>query len=209
MTRTARKGWSDLPAIFLCFLKIGPVTFGGGYAMIPLIEKEVVAKRKWIAADEIADVFAVGQSIPGAVAINAATFIGYRLAGLPGALAAMCGVLLPTFLIVTLLSAGFLFFKDEPKVAAAFLGIRAAVVALIVYAGVRIAKSAVRDKTSLGALVAAFALLLTPLHPGWIVVAGFAFGAGLLLVRGKKGLSEQQVTHDDAPEWGYMMGDGI
>ncbi|MGG1639038.1 chromate transporter [Paenibacillus sp. NRS-1760] len=73
--------------IFLTFLKIGPVTFGGGYAMIPVIEREVVEKRKWLETRDIADIFAVAESIPGAIGINSATFIGYRVAGIRGALA--------------------------------------------------------------------------------------------------------------------------
>src|SRR5690554_6291650 len=107
-----------LSQIFITFLKISPVTFGGGYAMIPLIEKEVVDKRGWMKTQEIADIFAVAESVPGAIAINSATFIGFRLAGILGAVVAMIGVLLPTFLIVMMLSIFFLQVQDHPKVEA-------------------------------------------------------------------------------------------
>src|SRR4051812_20212818 len=92
--------WKMLFQLFWTFFKIAPVTFGGGFAMIPLIEKEVVEKRKWLKSEDVTDVFALSQSVPGAVAINSATFIGQRIGGIKGAIAAMIGVSLPTFLIV-------------------------------------------------------------------------------------------------------------
>lgn len=128
--------------IFLTFFKIGPMTFGGGYAMIPLIEREVVKRRGWISTRDIADIFAVTESIPGAIAINSATFIGYRLAGARGAIVAMIGVLLPTFCIVVLLSLFFLQVQNHPKVEATFVSIRATIVALITYAAYKIGRIA-------------------------------------------------------------------
>ncbi|HZG85059.1 chromate transporter [Paenibacillus sp.] len=203
--------WKQLPAIFMCFLKIGPVTFGGGYAMIPLIEREVVEKRKWLETKDVADVFAVAESIPGAIAINSATFIGYRLAGAPGAIAAMAGVLLPTFLIVLMLSVFFLQVQDHPKVEAAFQGIRAAIVALICYAGVKIGKTAVLDKTTLAVALATVGLLFfSHLHPALMIVAGFFVGAALVALRTKMGLKTKlEGQHYEEREWGFMMGDGI
>jgi len=211
VSRPALPRWSKLPSIFLSFLKIGPVTFGGGYAMIPLIEKEVVERRKWLEAEEVADVFAVAQSVPGAVAINAATFIGYRLAGTAGAIAAMAGVLLPTFLIVLLLSAFFLQVHDHPKAEAALYGIRAAVVALICYAGFNIGKTAVLDKTTLGIALATIAALFLPgLHPALVIVFGFFLGVPLVALRNRLGLKTDLKTEAEQEEWGgYMMGDGI
>src|SRR3954452_9702015 len=129
--------------IFWTFFKISPVTFGGGFAMIPLIEKEVVEKRKWLTSEEVTDVFALSQSVPGAVAINSATFIGQRIGGVRGAIAAMIGVSLPTFFIVLLLGVLYFFIQDNPKVVAAFLSIRVSIVAIIVYAAVKIAKTAI------------------------------------------------------------------
>jgi chromate transporter len=209
MIRSLWQQWRIIPSIFLCFLRIGPVTFGGGYAMIPLIEKEIVEKRKWLRSEEVTDVFALAQSIPGAVAINSATFIGYRLAGIPGALAAMCGVLLPTFLIVTLLSVFFIHVKDYPKVEAAFVGIRAAIVALICYAGIKVAQTAIIDKTTFGVLLGTLALLgFTPLHPIFVIIGGFALGSLLVPLRTKLGFGASPKEEQDE-DWGYMMGDGI
>ena len=104
-----------LVQIFWTFFKISPVTFGGGFAMIPLIEEEIVEKRKWLTSDDITEVFALSQSIPGAVAINSATFIGNRIGGIKGALAAMIGVSLPTFFIVLALGISYFFIHDNPS----------------------------------------------------------------------------------------------
>ena len=95
-------------------MKMGPVSFGGGYALIPVIEREVVEKRKWLQAEEVTDIVAVSGSVPGAIAINSATFIGYRIAGVMGAIAAMLGILLPTLCIVAGLSICYLQLKDNP-----------------------------------------------------------------------------------------------
>src|SRR5690625_3044705 len=106
--------------------------------MIPMIEREVVIRKKWVKRQDITDVFAIAESIPGAIAINSATFIGYQIAGRKGAIAALLGILLPTFFIVIMLSIGFLYVQGNPKVDAAFQGIRPAIVALITYAAYKI-----------------------------------------------------------------------
>src|SRR3954454_9796164 len=111
-----KEQWRILFQLFWTFFKIAPSTFGGGFAMIPLIEKEVVEKRKWLKSEEVADVFALSQSVPGAVAINSATFIGQRIGGVKGAIAAMIGVSLPTFFIVLILGVLYFFIQDHPKV---------------------------------------------------------------------------------------------
>lgn len=176
--------------IFLSFMKIGPVTFGGGYAMIPLIEKEVVERRKWVKTKDIADIFAISESVPGAIAINSATFIGYRLGGVPGAIAAMVGVMLPTFIIVILLSVFFLQVQDHPKIEAAFVSIKATIVALITYAAIKIGKTAIIDRTTLVLTIAAFALMFfTPIHPVLIIVGGGIAGIAIVLLRTRMGLN--------------------
>ena len=211
LTTTQNKSWKLLLDIFLSFLKIGPVTFGGGYAMIPLIEREVVERRKWVKTEDVTDVFAVAESVPGAIAINSATFIGYRLAGVKGAIAAMIGVLLPTFLIIVGLCIFFLQVRDNPKVEAAFVAIRASIVALIVYAGYKIGKTAVLDKTTLVTVGATVAVLyLFHFHPVLIILSGAMLGIILVKVRDALGIrtqldSEQQVyKYKD-----YYIGDGI
>ena len=120
---------------FKTFLKIGAFTLGGGYAMIPIIEAEVVERHKWLSREEFADIIAVAQSCPGALAINMSVFIGYRLRRLPGAVCTCLATALPSFLIILLIALFFHRFQDVPWVAAMFRGIRPAVVALICSAG--------------------------------------------------------------------------
>ena len=120
--------------LFLTFFKIGLFTFGGGYAMIPLIEKEAVEKKKWLSSEELLDVIAIAESTPGPIAINAATFIGKKAGGFAGAFCATAGVVLPSFIIITILSYFLEAFKEIRVVRYAFFGIRAGVLALILKA---------------------------------------------------------------------------
>ncbi len=120
--------------LFLTFFKIGAFTFGGGYAMIPLIQKEVVDNHKWVTADDILEVIAIAESTPGPIAINAATFVGYKFGGFFGAFMATLGVVTPSFCIIVLLSSVISRFQDYKVVQYAFFGIRAGVLALIVKA---------------------------------------------------------------------------
>ena len=118
--------------LFLSFAKIGLFTFGGGYAMIALIEDECVEKKKWITQDEMMDITVIAESTPGPIAINCATFTGYRQAGLSGALAATLGMVMPSFLVIYLISMFMDSFLDIPIIAAAFRGIKVCVGILIV-----------------------------------------------------------------------------
>ncbi|MBO5160525.1 MAG: chromate transporter [Lachnospiraceae bacterium] len=120
--------------LFLTFGKIGTFTFGGGYAMIPLIQKEVVETKKWITTDDILEILAIAESTPGPIAINTATFVGYRIAGTLGAICATLGVVLPSFFIILALSYVIREFQELKPVQYAFLGIRAGVLALIIKA---------------------------------------------------------------------------
>lgn len=121
-------------SLFLTFLKIGAFTFGGGYAMIPLIQKEVAEKNNWVTNDDILDIIAIAESTPGPISVNTATFIGYKLYGVLGACVATLGLILPSFLIILLISSVLREFQDMQVVQYAFDGIRAGVLALIVKA---------------------------------------------------------------------------
>ena len=116
---------------FKTFFKIGAFTLGGGYAMIPIIESEIVEKRKWISKDEFVDLIAVAQSCPGVFAINLSTFIGYKMKRVPGAICTTLATALPSFIIILLIALFFHSFQDNPVVESIFKGIRPAVVALI------------------------------------------------------------------------------
>ena len=121
-------------SLFFTFLKIGLFTFGGGYAMIPLIQRETVDNKKWINDEDMLEIIAIAESTPGPIAINAATFIGYRVGGFFGALAATVGVVLPSFVIITAISFVLAAFQNVVWIRYAFNGIRAGVLALIVKA---------------------------------------------------------------------------
>ena len=125
---------SRILPLFLTFLKIGGFTFGGGYAMIPLIQRETVENKKWISEDDILEIIAIAESTPGPIAINSATFVGYRTAGILGSVAATLGVVLPSFVIITLISYVLREFQEIKAVQYAFMGIRAGVLALILKA---------------------------------------------------------------------------
>jgi chromate transporter len=127
---------------FRTFFKIGLFTLGGGYAMIPLIEEEVVNKKQWVSKEEFLDLIAIAQSCPGVFAINISIFIGYKLRKIRGAIATSFGTALPSFLIILAIAMFFRHFEDNPVVAAMFRGIRPAVVALIAVPTFNLARSA-------------------------------------------------------------------
>lgn len=120
--------------LFLTFFRIGAFTFGGGYAMIPLIQKEVVENKKWASDDDILDIIAIAESTPGPIAINSSTFVGYRVAGFWGAFFATLGMVLPSFTIILIISYVLKEFQDIKAVQFAFNGIRAGVLALLIKA---------------------------------------------------------------------------
>ena len=120
--------------LFLTFFKIGAFTFGGGYAMLPLIQREIVEKRKWITNDDILEVVAIAESTPGPIAVNSATFVGYRTGGFSGALLATLGVVLPSFAVILAISFVLREFESLKAVQYAFSGIRAGVLALVLKA---------------------------------------------------------------------------
>jgi len=128
MKPSLKKMWS----VFATFFKIGAFTFGGGYAMIPLIQNEAVEKHKWITDDDILEIIAIAESTPGPIAINSATFVGYRVCGVLGSVCATLGVVLPSFVIILLLSFVLQQFQQLQVVRYAFSGIRAGVLALLI-----------------------------------------------------------------------------
>lgn len=158
--------------LFLTFMKIGLFTFGGGFAMIPLIEKEIVDKKKWIEKKDILNLFAISQSIPGAVAINTSTLVGYKIAGRIGAIASTIGVVLPSFVIISIIA---VFYErvDPTKAEPFFLGINGAIIALILTAALRMFKSAVKDKWTLIIYMIALIIIVTRIiSPIFVILLG-------------------------------------
>ena len=142
--------------LFLTFAKVGVCTFGGGYAMLPILQREVVEKKGWAADEELTDYFAVGQCTPGIIAVNTATFIGYKYKGIPGGVIATLGLVFPSLVIITAIAAFLSNFADIPLVQHALAGINAAVVALIASSVVKLGKSTLKN----GASVAIFLCVL-------------------------------------------------
>ena len=138
--------------LFLCFAKIGLFTFGGGYAMVALIENACVEEKKWITHDELMNVTVIAESTPGPIAINCATFVGYKLKGFWGAVVATIGVVLPSFVIIYLIALYFNRFLEIPLIANAFQGIKIAVGIIILDAGINMFKK-MKNKSFLSCLM--------------------------------------------------------
>ena len=166
-------------SVFLTFLKIGAFTFGGGYAMIPLIQREAVEKHGWVSDDDILEIVAVAESTPGPIAINAATFVGYRVGGFFGAAAATMGVVLPSFVIILAVSAVLDAFQSLRAVQYAFFGIRAGVLALLLKALWNMYKKCPKGWLSYILMGAAFVLTAFLGVPVIAVIVGCA-ATGLL-----------------------------
>lgn len=166
---------------FKTFFKIGMFTLGGGYAMIPIIEEEVVNKHKWVSKDEMLDLIAIAQSCPGVFAINISVFIGYKLRKVRGATVATLGTALPSFLIILAIAMFFHQFEDNKVIAAMFRGIRPAVVALIAVPTFNLARRARLNKYTLWIpIVSALAIWWIGVSPIWIIIiagiGGFLWG---------------------------------
>ena len=178
---TARKVSNIYFESFKTFFKIGIFTLGGGYAMIPLIEEEVVNHKKWVSKDEMLDLIAIAQSCPGVFAINIATFIGYKLKKERGAIATTIGTALPSFLIILAIAIFFSQFKDNPYVAAIFRGIRPAVVALIAVPTFNLGRRAKLNRYTIWIpIVCALAIWALGVSPIYIIIiaaiAGYLYG---------------------------------
>ncbi len=159
--------------LFGSFFKIGLFTFGGGYAMIPLIRREVIDRKKWIAEAEFLDLLTLAQSTPGPISLNTSVFVGYKMAGFAGALASILGVVIPSFVIILLIAIVFTDFRHNPLVDAAFKGMRPAVVALIVVPVISLARGLDRGFYAVIAFTA-----LAVWHWGWSPV-GILLGAAV------------------------------
>ncbi len=184
--------------LFLTFAKVGACTFGGGYAMLPILQREVVESKGWCTDEELTDYFAIGQCTPGVIAVNTATFLGSKRKGVLGGVIATLGMVFPSIVIITLIAAFLTNFAHIPAVGHAFAGVRAAVVALIASSVLKLGKTTVKNLPSalifaavlllavfdkpLEALFPAVSFLFSPVT--YILLAGIA---GLLLFLGKGG----------------------
>lgn len=173
--------------ICIIALKIGTFTFGAGYAMFPLMRAEYSVKRRWFSESDLLDVLAVGQSLPGMISVNASALIGYRLYGILGAAAAVFSLVLPSVILLAVLSLFYVKFMADPYVGAALRGIGAGVVALLAHTAWKIGKPALKD--AFGWVIAILAFILFFVFPGqilWMIVVGILAGIGWSLLRAGK-----------------------
>ena len=184
----------SLGTLFFTFFKIGLFTFGGGYAMIALLEEEFIQRRRWLDKDEFLDMTAIAESTPGPVAINSATYLGYKLAGVPGAATATVAVCLPSFLIIYAISLFFEQFTQLTVIANAFKGIQVCVIYLIFSAGVRMLKALDKSPFAIGVLAAVMLVMVGLSLAGvsvssilLILLSGAAGVAAWLIGRRKEG----------------------
>lgn len=184
----------SLGTLFFTFFKIGLFTFGGGYAMIALLEEEFIQRRKWLDKDEFLDMTAIAESTPGPVAINSATYLGYKLAKVPGAATATVAVCLPSFLIIYAISLFFEQFTQLTVIANAFKGIQVCVIWLIFSAGVRMLKALDKSPFATGVLAAVMLVMVGLSLAGvsvssilLILLSGAAGVAAWLIGRRKEG----------------------
>ena len=171
--------------LFWAFFQIGALTFGGGYAMLPMIQKEIVEKHKWSTEEEILDYFAISQLTPGVIAVNTATFVGYKTKGILGGIFATLGVVFPSVVIITIIAAFLKNFMDLEIVQHAFAGIRVAVCVLITIAIIKLAKKNIKNNVGILLAITVFLLVtFTNISSVYVIIGAIIFG--LLWKRGNQ-----------------------
>ena len=173
-----------LLTLFTSFFKVGIMTFGGGIAMLPILEKEIVDKKKWATKEELLDYYAVGQCTPGIIAVNTATFIGHKTKGIWGGIVATLGVITPSVIIILVLASVLKNIIGIPYVQSAFNGIRVAVCALVVTSVIGLIKKGIKDYIGMVIGVLTFCLIaFLNLSPVYIIICAIAIGVTLSLIK--------------------------
>ena len=173
---------TSLAALFITFAKVGVMTFGGGYAMIPILDRELCENKGWVTQEELMDYYAIGQCTPGIIAVNTASFVGHKLYGITGAIVATLGVVFPSIVIITLIAALLKNFADLEIVKHAFAGIRVCVCVLILNAVIKLFKSGIKDVYCVVLFLLIFALsFFLDISP--IIFVLFSAAAGIALVK--------------------------
>ncbi len=190
--------------LYALFFKMGIVNFGGGYALLPLLQKELVEKRGWATEDELADYYAIGQCTPGAIAVNVSTFIGYKIKGVFGGIVATLGFVSPAFIIIVVIASILTQFADIPQVQSAFKAMRVCIFVLVLSAIIKLSKKSIVDKITLGiALVVLLMAIFTPVPLFVYVIVAGIIGIVVGLYRDKhkfKKAKEESVNKEHTEE---------
>lgn len=184
--------------LLISFVKIGFLTIGGGYVMLPMMQSELIDKKHWITEEELLDYYAVGQSTPGIIAVNVATFVGYKKAGITGGIVATLGIISPSLIIITALAGVIQSIDQYPNVQKAMSGINVAVCALITDATLNFIKKGVKNFVTLLVLLTSFLLIYYVKVPSYLIVLGAAFlGTITYFVKNKMKKSVEAEAEDD------------
>lgn len=187
----------ELMSLFISFAKVGALTFGGGYAMLPMLQKELVEKKEWTTDDELMDYFAIGQCTPGVIAVNTATFIGYKRKGILGGIFATLGVIAPSMLIITIIAACLRNFAEYEVVKHAFGGIRVCVCVLIANAVIKLGKKSLPNLLATGIFSVVLLLALWgKISTAFLVLGAGVFGIALHFMRKKN--NKKDTEKEDA-----------
>ncbi len=171
--------------LYFTFAKIGACTFGGGYAMLPILQREIVEKKHWATDADLTDYYAIGQCTPGVIAVNTATFIGYRYKGLAGGILATLGVISPSIIIISVIAACLSNFADIPAVQHALRGVNACVVALIASSVIKLGKSTIIDALTVAIFLVVLALaFFVGISPAILIVCAGVLGYAWRRIRG-------------------------
>ena len=176
----------ELFDLFAAFFKVGLFTFGGGYAMLPILQREVVDRQHWVTEEELLDCYAIGQCTPGVIAVNTATYVGFQRKGILGSVLATVAVVLPSLIIISIIALFLRSFAENQYVKYTFAGIRVAVGVLVCDAVIKLYKKGVKGALGIGLFIAAtlFALL-TNWSPVWVVLAAIVLGVSAELWKGR------------------------
>jgi len=177
----------QLLELYLAFVKVGAFTFGGGLAMMPIMQRELIEKRGWITDEELIDYYAIGQSTPGIIAVNVATFVGYKRLGWIGGIIATLGVITPSLIIIMLLAGAISSIDKYPAVQKALRGINVAVAALLTSVVVKFAKKTIKNLWNVIFMLIAFSLIyFFKVQSVWIIITSLLLGCLLTIYRQKK-----------------------
>ncbi|NLY45622.1 MAG: chromate transporter [Tissierella sp.] len=173
--------------MFITFFKIGAFTFGGGFAMIPIIKKEVVEKKNWIKDEDFIDIISIAQSSPGPIAVNSSIYVGYKIKGFSGAICSGLGTIMPSFLIILIIAKFFSGFSNNIIIEKIFMGIRPAVVALIISAIYGLVKNSQFNNLQLSLAVAtALTIVFLDINPIYMIILGVIISITINKIRNKK-----------------------